>query len=61
MLGYFARVSLGAENNLKSCAVTDSKVRLFERGLGAASARHHFQDFQRIITHRMNPEIMCDF
>ena len=47
--GRFAAVAFGAENNLEYGAVTDSKYVPLQGRLGAASARNHFQYFQRVI------------
>jgi len=44
-----AAVAFGAENDLENGAVTDSKDIPFQGRLGAASAREHFQNFQRVI------------
>jgi len=42
-------ISLGIKNNFQPCAVTDSKLRVFKRSFGAASAGDNFQDFQAVI------------
>ena len=55
-LGNPAGVTFCTENNLKLCAVTDSKLLLSQRSLGASSARHHFLDLQGVVTDRVKPE-----
>jgi len=60
-LGYSTIISLGTENDLKFCAVTDSKLLFIKWSLGATSARYHFLNLERVITVVEEPEYVCYF